>query len=136
MVARTAYTQLGHSTRNLNYALMGMFLTFLVPPLALIGGLIGGFFLDIDNIGPGLVVYLSGMVSWGLMALAAWPTNEHYDQPFWMGFLLPLAAVLYMAMTISSAWRQRLGRGAKWKGRVQAGAPAARGKLEEGLRGG
>ncbi len=113
-----------------------MFLTFLVPPLALIGGLIGGFFLDIDNIGSGMVVYLSGMASYGLMALAAWPTNEHYDEPFWMGFLLPLAAIVYMAMTISSARRHKTGRGGEWKGRVQALAPAARGKLEEGLRGG
>ena len=118
MVARTAYTQLGHSPRNLNYALLGMFLTFLVPPLALIGGLIGVFVLDIDNIGSGLVVYLSGIASWGLMALAARPTNEHYDEPFWMGFLLPLTAIVYMAMTISSAWRHKSGRGAEWKGRV------------------
>ncbi len=100
------------------HGLLGMFLTFLVPPLALIGGLIGAFFLDIDNIGSGLVVYLLGIASWGLMALAAHPTNKHYDQPFWMGFLLPLTAIIYMAMTISSAWRHKSGRSAEWKGRV------------------
>ncbi len=139
MVARTAYTQLGCSPRNLKYAMLGMFLTFLVPPLALIGGLIGGFFLDLDNIGSGLAVYLSGMASYGLMALAAWPTNEHYEEPFWKGFLLPLAALVYMAMTISSARRHKSGRGTEWKGRIQAAAPAApavSGKLEEGLPGG
>ena len=52
------------------------------------------------------------------MALAARPTNEPYDAPFWMGFLLPLTAIVYMAMTISSAWRYKSGRGAEWKGRV------------------
>ncbi len=38
------------------------------------------------------------------MALAAQPTNEPYDAPFWMGFLLPLTAIVYVAMTISSAF--------------------------------
>jgi hopene-associated glycosyltransferase HpnB len=120
MVARSAYTQLDHAPGKLAATLLGMVVTYLVPPLALVGGLIGGLFLDVSDIGAGLIIYLSGMGAWGLMALAAWPTNKLYDQPFWMGFALPAAAVLYMAMTLDSARRHRAGEGGRWKGRVQA----------------
>ena len=132
MVARSAYTQLNHSPGKLALTLLGMIVTYVVPPLALVGGLIGGLFLDISDIGAGLVIYLSGMGAWGLMALAAWPTNKLYDQPFWMGFALPAAAVLYMAMTLDSVRRHRAGEGGRWKGRIQAVHATAASRGEPG----
>jgi hypothetical protein len=39
---------------------------------------------------------------------------------------LPLAGVLYGAMTLDSVRRHVTGRGAEWKGRVGAGATQAR----------
>ena len=37
--------------------------------------------------------------------------------------LLPVAAVLYTGMTVTSAWRYHRGRGAAWKGRAYGAEP-------------
>jgi hopene-associated glycosyltransferase HpnB len=110
MVARTAYTQLRHSPLLLLGTLLGMVLTYLVPPLALLG-----FPLHRDPLLAGF-----GLAAWVLMAAAAWPTFRLYHQPFWRCLLLPLAALLYSAMTLDSALRHWRGRGGVWKGRAEA----------------
>ncbi len=120
MVARTAYTQLGQSRWLLLGTVLGMLLTYLMPPIAFLGGTYAGMFLPIQDFGIAFVAVVAGMTGWGLMALAAGPTYRHYDQPAWQTLLLPLAALLYTLMTIDSARRHRAGRGGEWKGRVQA----------------
>lgn len=109
MVARTAYNQLQHSPLLLAGTLAGMLLTYLAPPLLL---------LVWPWHGQDLPAVLGGL-TWLLMALSLLPTLALYRRPPWLAPLLPLAAALYSAMTLDSAWRHWRGRGGQWKGRVQ-----------------
>ncbi len=109
MVARTAYTQLHHQPLLLAGTLIGMVLTYLTPPLLLLGW---PWHLDAP-------AALLGGLAWLLMALSLLPTLRLYGQPWWIAPLLPLAAGLYSAMTFHSAWRHWRGVGGQWKGRVQ-----------------
>ena len=45
------------------------------------------------------------------------PTLTLYEMPLGWGLALPLAAVMYILMTIDSARRTWRGRGGSWKGR-------------------
>jgi hopene-associated glycosyltransferase HpnB len=112
MVARSAYTQLGHSPVLLAGTLAGMVLTYLAGPLAL---------LAYPWHESGLAALL-GAVAWVLMGVAIVPTLRLYRQPLWLAPLLPVAALFYCAMTFSSALAHYRGRGGAWKGRVQNSA--------------
>lgn len=116
MVARSAYAQLRHSPLLLAGALLGMALTYLVPPLAVLALPLHG--------APGAAA--AGLGAWLLMALSARPTYRLYGEPAWRCALLPLAAALYCAMTFDSALRHWRGRGGAWKGRVQSRRPSPR----------
>lgn len=113
MVARTAYTQLGHNPWLLAGTLIGMAVTYLVPPL--------GVALYPWH-GSGGAALLAA-TAWALMAVTAWPTFRAYDQAPWRAPTLPVAAAFYAAMTLDSARRHWRGRGGAWKGRVHR--PAA-----------
>jgi len=105
MVARTAYTQLDHSPALLIGALLGLTLTYLVPPL-----------LVVFATGPASWL---GAAAWAMMALAYAPMLRFYRQsPLWAP-LLPAIASVYLAATLDSAWRHWRGKGGEWKGRVQ-----------------
>lgn len=107
MVARTAYTQLRHSVTLLALSVVGMVVTYLAGPIAM------GLGLATAN--PVLAGF--GGLAWGLSAFAYWPTLRHFgSHPFWV-LTLPLAALFYSAMTVSSAIRHWRGRGGQWKGR-------------------
>ncbi|MGF1593816.1 MAG: glycosyltransferase [Kiloniellaceae bacterium] len=109
MVARSAYTQLRHSPLLLAGTLIGMVLTYLVPPLLLLG------YPWHQEAWPALV----GGLTWLLMGLSLVPTLRLYGQSSLFAPLLPLAAALYSAMTFDSALRHWRGQGGRWKGRVQ-----------------
>ncbi len=111
MVARSAYTQLRHSPLLLAGTLVGMALTYLVPPLAVAAWPWHG----------ATAAAVAGGAAWALMAAAFLPTLRLYRQPVWLAALLPVAALLYSLMTAASAWRHWHGRGGAWKGRVAAG---------------
>jgi len=87
-----------------------MALTYLVPPLGLLAALVLG---DLPS---GVLA----LAAWGLMAASSLPTLRLYGQPGWQALSLPLAALLYSAMTLSSAARHWRGQGGRWKGRLQA----------------
>ena len=107
MVARSAFEQLNRSWAALLGAVLGMVLLYVVPPLAaLYGGAAGD--------GPACVAGLGG---WALMALAYRPTVRLYGLSGWIALTLPVAGVLYTAMTADSALRHWRGRGGGWKGR-------------------
>ena len=110
MVARSAYTQLRHSPALLLGTLAGMALTYLVPPLLVLGYPLHG---------RAFPAFL-GVATWVLMAALFAPTLRLYRQPWPMAFALPVAALFYAAMTVDSARRHAAGRGGLWKGRVQA----------------
>jgi hopene-associated glycosyltransferase HpnB len=107
MVARSAYTQLGHSPPLLAGTVAGMILLYVVPPVAAVGGVLA-------RRGD---VALPGAVGWGLMALAYAPMLRLYGVPRAQALALPLAAGLYTAMTVDSALRHARGSGGMWKGR-------------------
>jgi hypothetical protein len=107
MVIRTAYTQLRRSPLLLAGAVLGMFLTYLLPPLAALAFPWRG----------GTASALIGLLTWALMGAAFLPTLRLYQQPFYLALSLPLAALLYTLMTIHSAFAHFTGRGGAWKDR-------------------
>ena len=114
MVARSAYTQLGRSPFNLAGTILGMLFLYALAPAACIGGAIA--------VGLGIPAALPlaaiGGATWGLMATSFVPILRHHGAGYWVAPLLPVAGVLYTAMTTSSAWRHARGRGGAWKGRT------------------
>lgn len=110
MVARTAYTQLRHSPLLVLGTVLGMALLYLVPPLALVLCPFAGAW----------TAAAMGAAAFALMLYAYRPTWELYrgDDPAIV--LLPLAALLYTAMTVDSALRHLRGKGGAWKGRTYA----------------
>ncbi|MEL7029896.1 MAG: glycosyltransferase, partial [Pseudomonadota bacterium] len=116
MVARTAFTQLKHSADVLTAAMLGLAFIFLLGPLV---------FLTAPLHENGLAMLL-GLAAWLAMAASFAPTLRLYRKPVLLGFALPVAAALYMAMTVSSALRHWRGQGGEWKGRTYAAdRPAA-----------
>ncbi len=110
MVARTAYTQLRHSPWLVLGTVLGMALLYLVPPLAMVLCPFAGAWL----------AAALGAAAFALMLYAYRPTWTLYrgDDPAIL--LLPLAALLYTAMTVDSMRRHLLGKGGAWKGRTYA----------------
>lgn len=115
MVARSAYAQLGYSRTNVLGTMFGMSILYLVPPLATIAGA-----LRRDR-----VTTATGLSAWTIMAFAYAPTLRLYRKPAIAGFMLPLSAALYTAMTFDSAWRHETGLGNPWKGRALNGKSTA-----------
>ena len=108
MVARTAFYQLNYSWLLLTGTILGLFLVYLVPPLAIIWGL---FAHDI-------AIAIVGLITWLMMSLAYFPTIKLYRlSPLW-SFCLPAIAFFYALMTIDSAIKHYQGKGGFWKGRV------------------
>lgn len=112
MVARTAFTELEHSWLRLGVAVVTMTILYAVPPVALVVGVTGGAPLAV----------LAATLAWLLMIVCVRPTLRLYGLAAWRGALLPVAGVLYTAMTVDSARRHRQGVGGLWKGRVLATA--------------
>ncbi|MFM7408280.1 MAG: glycosyltransferase [Cuspidothrix sp.] len=110
MVARSAYTQLNYSPFLLLGSLLGMTLVYIVPPLAIILGLI---------LGNG-IISLTAFIAYLLMTFAYFPIIGFYKCSPVFAFSLPAIAFLYTLMTIDSAFRHWQGRGGMWKGRVYA----------------
>ena len=106
LIARSAFTQLNHSTLLLIGSVLGMVLTYLLPPLLTISS------------DPGIRPL--GIIAWAMMVFAYLPTLATYQRsPLWAPFL-PLVATYYTLATIASAWRYWRGKGGQWKGRAQA----------------
>jgi hopene-associated glycosyltransferase HpnB len=108
MISRSAFAQLHHSVWLLAGTVLGLALTYMVPPaLALAAG------------APAAAL---GACGWVLMSIAYFPALRFYRRsPLWAP-LLPAIAAFYLGATIHSAvcyWR---GAGGMWKGRVQDGA--------------
>ncbi|MCW5700037.1 MAG: glycosyltransferase, partial [Rhodospirillales bacterium] len=93
MVARTAYTQLGYSVANLVATVLGMTTLYLVPPVAVVYGVLAGHPLALA----------AGGMAWATMAWMLGPTLSLYRLSAWRGALLPVMALLFTLMTIDSA---------------------------------
>ncbi len=108
MVKRTAFTQLGRSYAMTAVAALGMSVLYLAPPALTAAG--------IARRDPRLAVVAG--VAWALMSALYLPTVRAYGRPARDVLTLPLAATLYVAMTLDSALAHARGRGGRWKGRV------------------
>lgn len=108
MVARTAYVQLDHNPFWLAGTVVGMLILYLLPPLALVAGIVTG-----NPVLAGL-----GAAAWLVMAWTYLPTLDLYRQNVFWALSLPFAGALYTLMTLDSARQHYLGRGGAWKGRT------------------
>jgi hopene-associated glycosyltransferase HpnB len=118
MVARSAYTQLRHSPLLLAGTVLAMLFLYALAPLACIGGIVGAVF-GVDG---SLPLAAIGGATWALMAGSFLPILRHHGVGWRTAPLLPAAGILYVGMTLSSAWRHARGRGGEWKGRTYAEA--------------
>ena len=110
MISRCAFAQLNYSTGVLISLLVGMVVTYLVPPLLVL--------LSRET-----AAIVLGGVAWLAMTLSFLPTLKIYRCPLLLAPLLPAIALFYIAATVFSAVQFWRGRGGAWKGRFQA-APA------------
>jgi len=104
MISRNAFYQLGHSVWLLIGTLLGLAITYLMPPaLIFFGGWAAVF----------------GAATWILMSFSFLPMVRFYGlSPLW-AFSLPLVALFYAGATVHSAIQYWTGRGGEWKGRAQ-----------------
>jgi hopene-associated glycosyltransferase HpnB len=111
MVARSAFTQLRHSSLMLAGTLVGLTLLYLVPPI---------WVLLLPWHGDAAASALAA-AAWLLAAASFAPTLALYGRsPAW-ALALPLAGALYAGMTFDSARLHWRSEGARWKGRAGAG---------------
>ena len=105
MISRSAFYQLQHSYLLLGATIVGLGITYVLPPLLLIFG---------DPLAMAL-----GAVAWALMSIAYAPMVRFYRlSPLW-SLGLPAIALFYAGATVHSALQYALRRGGHWKGRVQ-----------------
>ena len=109
MIARSAYTQLRYSPWLLAGTVVGMLLTYEVPPVLTLG----------FAFGLGAEVW-PALSAWLIMTLVFTPMLRYYRQSLLWAPAMPLIALFYLAATLGSAWRYWQGRGGQWKGRAQA----------------
>lgn len=103
MVARSAFTQLRYSTLLLGVCTGLLLLSFVAPVYGLVSA------------SPSQA--LVAAVALAAMAISYWPTARFYQlNPAWT-ITLPLAAVLFLAMTWTSALRYWRGERSRWKER-------------------
>ncbi|MEW2568638.1 glycosyltransferase [Streptomyces sp. NPDC047070] len=117
MVSRSAYAQLRHNPLLLAGTVAGLAVVYLVPPVALVVGLVTGAHLPAA----------AGGLAWLLMTATYLPMLRYYGQPLALAPLLPFTALMYLFMTVDSAVQHYRGRGAAWKGRTYARPDAAPG---------
>lgn len=119
MVRRTAFTELNYSWLRLIGTVVGLAITFGLPPLFFLCGLV--FFglpsvVDAEvSVRLALLLMLEGGIAWGLMTIVYLPAVRFFDLRSVWGFSLPLAAMLYEAMTIDSAFRHSRKKRVDWR---------------------
>jgi hopene-associated glycosyltransferase HpnB len=107
MVCRTAFVQLDHSTLKLIITLFGMLILYVTPAVGILTGLLSN---DVALTGISLI-------SWTIMTITYRSTLVLYTRPTWEVCLLPIAALLFSAMTLDSARKYWVGNVPTWKGR-------------------
>ncbi len=119
MVRRTAFTELKYSWLRLIGTLVGLAVAFGLPPLFFLCGLV---FLGLPSVVDvevsarlALLLILEGGIAWGLMTTVYLPGVRFFDVRRVWGFSLPLAAMLYQAMTLDSAFRHLRKKRVDWR---------------------
>jgi len=105
MISRSAFYQLHHSWGLLLLTILGLSVTYLLPPLLVFTG---------DPL-----TMMLGAAAWLLMSVSYAPMIRFYRRsPLW-SVCLPAIASFYALATVHSALQYLLRRGGHWKGRVQ-----------------
>jgi hopene-associated glycosyltransferase HpnB len=121
MVRRTAFTELRYSWVRLAGTVVGMMLLFLLPPLWVAGGisavLAGMLGWPAVSCSWAITVAVEGLGAWGIMAVVYRPAVRFFALPSVRCWSLPLAGVLYGAMTVDSAVRHVAGMRIGWRDR-------------------
>jgi hopene-associated glycosyltransferase HpnB len=107
MISRSAFNQLRHSTLLLTLSIVGMAVTYLLPPALVI--------FSSHRAVPAVL----GAAAWLLLMLSYVPVLRLYRISLLWTLALPAAAVFYCGATCHSAWKFWSGRGGEWKGRIQ-----------------
>ncbi len=119
MVRRTAFTELNYSWLRLIGTVVGIAIAFGLPPLFFLCGLVFlGLPSSVDvevSARLALLLMLEGGGAWGLMTTVYLPGVRFFDLRRVWGFSLPLAAMLYEAMTLDSAFRHLQKRRVDWR---------------------
>jgi hopene-associated glycosyltransferase HpnB len=110
MVARSAYAQLRHSPLLLLGTVIGLAIIYLAPPLI-------ALLYPLHSDSASALLAGSG---WLAMTLSFVPILAYYRLSWPWALTLPVAALLYIAMTVDSARRHFKGAGGAWKGRHYA----------------
>jgi len=105
MISRTAFTELRHSALLLLATIIGLIVTFLLPPVVAVAA---------PQPAAGMAA-----TAWLLMAVSYYPALRYYNRGWFAAPLLPLVALFYLGATIHSAISYWLGSGGRWKGRIQ-----------------
>ena len=105
MISRNAFNQLRHSGLLLAATVLGIFVTYLLPPLLLLTRR--------------KVPMTLGGAAWLVMSVSYFPMVRFYKRSGAWSLALPLIATFYMGATIHSAVQYWRGRGGEWKGRFQ-----------------
>ena len=121
MVRRTAFTELRYSWVRLAGTVLGITLMFLLPPLWLVGGISAVLADMLGWPGPSLsgavTLIVEGLCAWGVMTTVYRPAVRFFSLPSVRCWSLPLAGVLYGAMTVDSAVRHVAGLRIGWRDR-------------------
>ena len=118
MVRRTAFTELRYSVLRLIGTVFGLALLFIVPPVWGIGGLLlSGIEEGARGVSWPALIALEGLVAWGVMARVYWPAVRFFDIPRRWAWALPVAGMLYGAMTLDSAGQYWTGAHIGWRER-------------------
>lgn len=103
MVARTAYTQLRYSPSLLVVCSAALVAAFLLPVVSLFQS--------------ELRTAMLGLFSLLLMCVSYLPVLKYYNLSAAWSAMMPIAGLLFLLMTWTSALRAWFGAGARWKGR-------------------
>ena len=112
MVSRTAFEQLNHSLILLFVCILGLAIVYLFP-LAIMLIILFLFQLDFQHIHLAAVNFTSFI----LMIRIILPTLNFYGVNKHFALAIPITAILYICMTITSAVNYMLFFGNTWKGR-------------------
>lgn len=119
MVRRTAFTELRYSWVRLAATVLAIVLLFLLPPVLCVTGLgvtvagLTGWSAAPPSWALASVVFGGG--AWGIMAFVYRPAALFFGLSGRWSWTLPLAGVLYGAMTVDSALRYVSGRRVGWR---------------------
>jgi hypothetical protein len=112
-IARTAFTQLRHSTLLLVGTLAALAVTYLLAPALVFAAPRRGAVL--------------GAVAWLMMSASYLPALRFYRRSRCWAPVLPLVALFYAWATIHSAVNSWRGASGMWKGRTQDGLSSQQG---------